>query len=196
MQNLGYRMSTTREGVVRMEHDALEADIVLVNFGLVDAWITSIPRIYVPYYPDSYLRKQLRKLLKGTKRRLRSRLARRFVPCGAVVPLDEYVRNLRRIIGRARHWPASTVLLWGTALTLGDPERTRSILTYNESMRALAEELALPYIDTPALMKGLEPDAAYQDRTHLAEPAVDRIAGAMAAIICKMRSESSGRQAA
>lgn len=195
VQNLGYRMSTTREGLVRTERDAEPAEIVLINFGLVDAWITSIPCVYVPYYPDNFLRKPLRKLLKWMKRRLRSPLARRFVPVGPVVPADEYVANLRRMVEIVRSWPTEpTVLLWGTALTLGNPERSASIQQYNGLMRELADELGLPYIDTPALMDGLDPAEAYQDRTHLDVPAVERVAAAMAEVV--LRERARGRRAA
>ena len=79
-QNLGCGMATSREGVQRMRLDAKPADAMLINFGLVDTWITSIPKVYVPYYPDSWLRKRLRKLLKFVKRRLRSRQLRRVYP--------------------------------------------------------------------------------------------------------------------
>jgi len=191
VQNLGYRMSTTREGLVRTERDAEPADIVLINFGLVDAWITSIPKIYVPYYPDNLVRKQARKLLKWTKRRLRSPLARRFVPIGTVVPQEEYVRNLCEMVDIVGAWqPRPTVLFWGTALTVGNPERSASIREYNVRMQALAEALGIPYIDTPALMEGLDPADAYQDRTHLDAPAVERVASAMAdAVLMERRQE-------
>ncbi|QDU37250.1 hypothetical protein Mal4_15600 [Maioricimonas rarisocia] len=195
VQNLGYRMSTTREGLVRTQRDAEPGDLVLINFGLVDAWITSIPRVYVPYYPDNFLRKQSRKLLKWTKRRLRSPLARRFVPIGTVVPQEEYVRNLRQIVEIARAWPTEpTVLLWGTALTVGNPERSASIRQYNDRMQELAGELDVPYVDTPALMSGLDAAEAYQDRTHLEAPAIERVAAAMADVV--LRERVSRRRAA
>ena len=41
VQNLGRTMSTTREGQARMSRDANAADLLLINFGLVDAWVTS-----------------------------------------------------------------------------------------------------------------------------------------------------------
>jgi len=98
-QNLGCGMATTREGVQRMRLDAQPADTVLINFGLVDTWITSIPRVYVPYYPDTWRRKRLRKLLKFVKRRLlRSPALRHFIPIGTVVSLDEYDQNIRDIL--------------------------------------------------------------------------------------------------
>src|SRR5262245_44611073 len=50
-QNLGFTMNTTREGLPRMERHAAPADLVLINFGLVDAWVTSLPWLYLSYYP-------------------------------------------------------------------------------------------------------------------------------------------------
>ena len=86
------------EKLARAARDAHPADVVLINFGLVDAWITSIPAVYVPYYPDSFFRKQARKVLKSLKRRLRSPLVRRVIRCGPCVPLEEYLRNVRRMV--------------------------------------------------------------------------------------------------
>jgi len=195
VQNLGYRMSTTREGLVRMQRDAEPADVVLVNFGLVDAWITSIPRIYIPYYPDNFVRKQLRKLLKSTKRRLRSPLARRFVPSGTVVPEAEYTANLERIISIAQQWDGATILLWGTAPSL-EAHRAPSIHEYNAQMHALAQRMDIPYIDTTSLIEGLSAEDTYQDDTHLAGPAVDRIAERMAGVISEIRGRRCDRRAA
>jgi lysophospholipase L1-like esterase len=165
-----------------MERDAEPADIVLINYGLVDAWITSIPAIYIPYYPDNFVRKQARKVLKSVKRRLRSDLARRIVPVGPVVPLDEYLRHMRRIVNLPRtRYPGVCVILWGTAPALEQPERTASIHRYNEALRQLAGELRAPYVDTAALIADLEPRLAYQDQTHLHAASAQRIASAMAA---------------
>ena len=41
--NLGHTMTTSREGVLKVKAEVQEPDIVLLNYGLADAWITAIP---------------------------------------------------------------------------------------------------------------------------------------------------------
>lgn len=180
-QNLGYTMSTTREGVARMRRDARPADLLLLNFGLVDAWVTTIPQIYVPYYPDGNFKRFSRKLLKSLKRRLRTPRLRRFIPVGEVVPIEEYQYNMRRIIDIARdNNPDVRILLWGTVPVIGDAERSRNIARYNVRLREIANsEPHTWYYETTTALQGLSPDDAYLDHFHIAKSAADRIAEEM-----------------
>lgn len=180
-QNLGYTMSTTREGLARMQRDAEPADLLVLNFGLVDAWVTSIPRVYIPYYPDGVFKRLGRKLLKSVKRRLRAPLLRRFVPIGAVVPIEEYEQNMRRIMALAREQnPAVRILLWGTVPVVGDAERSRKIALYNVRLRNIAEaEPETWYLETMDVLKGLNLEEIYLDHLHIAAAAAERIAEEM-----------------
>ena len=182
VQNLGRTMSTSREGLARMRRDAGEADLLLLNFGLVDAWVTSIPRVYLSYYPDHRLKRLARKLLKWVKRKLRSPWLRRIAPTGEVVPIDEYESNLRAILDLARRRnPEVQIVMWGTVGVRDDPLRTDNIERYNERLRQIAssEENAC-YLDSRAVMAALDADAAYLDHLHISAAAADRIAAEMA----------------
>jgi lysophospholipase L1-like esterase len=182
VQNLGYTMSTSREGLARTRREGHAADLLLVNFGLVDAWVTSLPRLYLAYYPDNRAKRLSRKLLKYVKRRLRGPLARRYVPCGEVVPLDEFDRNVRGILSCARlREPAVRTILWGTVPVRGDEDRSRNILRYNERLAEIADQTpGAWYLDPRPLIADLPPEAAYHDHLHIARAAAERIAAAMA----------------
>src|SRR5690606_11690055 len=84
LDNLGATMNTSREGVARLRACSRPADLLIINFGLVDAWVTSAPWLYVPYFPDNVIRKWSRKILKSVKRRLRSQAIRRLFGSGPV----------------------------------------------------------------------------------------------------------------
>ena len=179
-QNLGATMNTSREGITRARKLARPADIVLLNFGLVDAWITSIPRIYIPYFPDSAIRRPLRKLLKSAKRRLRSPMARRFFPHGPVVPPDEYLQNFTEIVEVVREkTPGAKIVFWATMPVRNDEQRSANILRYNELLRTLASELNCHFVDTPDVLSDLSVDEAFLDMAHLSDTAAERVAHAV-----------------
>ena len=183
-QNLGYTMSTSREGLVRIGRDAGPADLLLLNFGLVDAWITSLPRLYLSYYPDNPAKRAGRKLLKSVKRRLRAPALRRFVPLGEVVPLDEYDRNLRQILaaGFARN-PNMHAILWTTVAVRDDDARNRSIARYNGRLARIVETTpGARLLDTDRALATLPPAQRYRDHLHLSAAAARKVAGAMAEI--------------
>lgn len=181
LQNFGYTMTTTREGVARLQHHAKPIDLLIINYGLVDAWITALPRIYIPYYPDSRLRRRMRKLLKSVKRRLRSPRLRRIIPVGHVVPLDEYERNISRIIHLAKaHNPGVFIMLWSTPPTLHNPERNRHLMDYDASLARLANGRDIRFLDTRALLAGSDAATAYLDDVHLSAFAAQKVASAIA----------------
>jgi len=182
-QNLGYGMATSREGVQLVRHKAQPADVVLINFGLVDTWVTSIPKVYIPYYPDNFLRKRLRKLLKFVKRRLRSPWLRRFVSTGHVVPIDEYARNVCEMISLVRVKNSSaTILLWGSPPVQNDPARNANLESYNKRLERIAYETNSLFLSTANLVNKISSEAAYLDAVHLNEAATDAIAAQLAVV--------------
>jgi len=180
-QNLGFGMATSREGVQLVRHKAGPADVVLINFGLVDTWVTSIPQIYIPYYPDNFLRKRLRKLLKFVKRRLRSPWLRPFVPLGNVVPIDEYVENIHTMISLVRtQKPPARVLLWGSPPVQHDLSRNANLEHYNKRLERVARDTNSLFVSTENLVNNLSSDDAYVDAVHLNEAATEAIAAQLA----------------
>lgn len=89
-------MSTTREMLKYNEtHPARMYDIALVQYGLVDSWLTFRGAPYVLYYPDYPRRKLARKLVKKLKRWARQWRLQDRIGSVEQVPLEEYIANLR-----------------------------------------------------------------------------------------------------
>jgi lysophospholipase L1-like esterase len=180
-QNLGCGMATSREGIYMMNNHAERADIALINFGLVDCWITSIPKIYIPYFPDNRLKKLTRKALKYTKRRLRSPLVRKFIPSGPVVSLEEYRQNIEEMISIARRMnPSVRIILWGSPPVQNDDARNNQLLRYNSELHDIANRRGVSYFPTKPLIESLNTDEAFVDNVHLNEVATAGIATALA----------------
>lgn len=183
--NLGLTMSTSREGLSRMR-EAGAADLVLINYGLVDAWMTTLPGIYIPYYPDNAIRRRSRKLLKSLKRRLRSPHLRRFIPMGEVVPLEEYQRNILDIVELARQRnPESTIILWGTAPTRHDEVRNRNLQRYNACLETLARQRGCHYLDTGKWLAELPAQDIYLDDVHLSAAGLRCLCDAMISLLAQ-----------
>jgi hypothetical protein len=191
-QNLGCGMATSREGIAIMRERAKPADIALINFGLVDSWITSIPKIYIAYFPDNRLKKIARKALKYTKRRLRSPLMRRIVPTGNVVPLDEYRRNIETLINIARRLnPDVWIVLWGSPPVQNDDRRNEELLRYNAELHDVANNLRASYFPTKPLVESLTNTEAFLDNVHLNEVATAGIATGIAHTYLSQRQRTA-----
>lgn len=98
LENYGEAMRTTREGLAISKSLNKPFDIALINYGLVDAWTTTIPKVYIQYYPDNPIKRILRKALKSLKKRLKKISSRGLLQTGPVVPAEEYKENLDRIM--------------------------------------------------------------------------------------------------
>ena len=180
--NWGHTMTTTREGLARVLRDRPPADVVLLNYGLVDSWVTTVPWLYVPYFPDTPLRRAARKLLKFAKRRLRSPWVRRWVPRGEVVALDEFDRNLREIIAALRHAnPSVELVLWATSAVQGNSGRNANIGRYNARMASIAAAVDCTFINTATVLASLPADRGCVDAVHLSGESAQLLGAAVAA---------------
>lgn len=187
LHNYGTTMSTCREGVRMSEDHQQAADYLLLNFGLVDAWITSIPQVYISYYPDNKLKKFARKLLKSLKKRLRGPAKKGWVKSGFVIEAEEYKEKMQAIIDRQlAQNPELKVILWGSAPT-DNEERNAWLTRYDGYLRELAEGRYY-FLDTAklindAIAEGAERNELYDDSVHLSAQGASLIATAMKDII-------------
>lgn len=177
--NLGAAMYTTREGIERAQQITEDPGLLLLSFGLVDAWITSIPKVYISYYPDNPIKRQGRKLLKSLKKKLRSETLRKLIPVGPVVEEKEFIENITQIIEdlRAKN-PELQILLWGAAPTQ-DSARNAILERYDDILRQTAELYYGKYLDTKQLVKPYPRDQMFDDAVHLSEEACQLVAKAM-----------------
>jgi len=137
LKNYGRPMATTREGLAISRDQPTKPDYVVINFGLVDTWVTSIPRIYISYYPSTIWRKYPLKWLKIIKKRLR--YIKRFIPHGNVVPSSEYVQNIHDLIEQCRTYNKDVkITIWTTPHTQNDLARNSEIDRYNTYLKEIA----------------------------------------------------------
>lgn len=177
--NLGAAMNTSREGVTRSKTAPVNADLLLLSFGLVDAWITSIPSLYVSYYPDNPLKRQSRKLLKSLKKKLRGKFLRSIVPVGPVVHEAEFSKNVTNIIDTLRSAnPKLQILIWGAAPT-EDEDRNALLIKYDEILKGIAENYDGLFLDTKRIITPYPRTDMFDDPVHLSEKACRLVANAM-----------------
>jgi lysophospholipase L1-like esterase len=167
LTNCGHTMSTTRELLQYAEaFPPGEYQLALIQYGLVDSWLTFRGAPYVLYYPESPRRKFARKLVKKLKK-----WARRFHlqdRWGAVeqVPLDEYLRNIERVVRSA---PDTVFALVATPPNLDEPRNPR-IERYNEGLSALAmREPNAFFADVYRPLWQQKAQSLMEDGTHLTD---------------------------
>ncbi len=145
--NIAQGMYTTREGLKRLKDTPLNPDYVMINFGLVDAWVTSFPKLYIGYYPENIWRKLPLKWLKIIKKKLRH--LKGIIPRGHVVPIEEYEQNIRMMIKICRMRNEGVkILLWSTVYTGDKTQRNTEIQRYNGVLKKISQSENCIYLDT------------------------------------------------
>jgi lysophospholipase L1-like esterase len=165
VENLGHTMSTTRELLqYARTHPPADFDLVLIQYGLVDSWLTFRRAPYVLYYPDNPRRRLLRKLVKKLKKIGRALNLKQVLGPAHVVPPDEYRRNLAEVIGLAE---GRTVVLVGTPPNLDEP-RNPHIRAFNQILQRLAaEHPGVLFVDPYPHIDVRRHEAFDADGTHL-----------------------------
>ena len=172
--NLGHTMSTTRELLTyARDYPPQRYQIALLQYGLVDSWLTFKGSPYVLYYPDNTWRKLLRKLVKKIKKYARILRLQERIGAVEVVPVEEYVANIRQVVTAA---PETRFILIGTSPNLDEPRNPR-IQRYNAALAALAATqhncvFANPYDK----VWSRRADAFCADGTHLNETGLALVA--------------------
>ena len=135
--NRGYTMSTSREGLSLL-NDSLtdEHDMVFLQFGLADSYFTFKYSPYVLYYPDNFLRKQVRSIVKKYKKSCRKLGMHDRYGVKTVVPQDEYRANFQRMIDNC----SPRLVILPETLPHLETYRNESIKEYNRILRSLADE--------------------------------------------------------
>ncbi|MEB6564831.1 SGNH/GDSL hydrolase family protein [Acinetobacter towneri] len=161
--NYGYTMSSTREGLQFMKLESVQnADILSIQYGGVDSWLTFKGSPFVLYYPNSGWRKYARKIVKKLKKYARKIHWHKLVGEINVVPIEEYISNIQAMIAQSN---AKYVLLIDTYPNL-DKTREPRILKYNQALKDLADGKRVIYIEN---YLELDKDISenFDDSTHL-----------------------------
>lgn len=193
LANLSGGMRTTREGLANLKDHPDAADVAVVNFGLVDSWSTSVPALYVRYYPDNAMRKRLRKIVKFIKRRLRSPVFRQIIPFGRVVPLSEYIANVSAMVKLLQARNAHVqIFLWGTVPVIDRPHRNPDLVEYNSALERVATDLGVHYVDSERAVGALKMEERFVDGAHLSPAAVALIGEDIVRVCCGEACHSVG----
>lgn len=164
--NCGHTMSTIREGVEYAHHKLSPfTAYLLIQYGLVDSWLTFKGAPYVLYYPDNPLRKLARKLIKKLKKIGRTAGLHNLLGVKHVVDPAEYEMKLRTIIHHARKLSPTVVICLISTPPHLEWNRNPAIQAFNRRMQLVAEDCRCLYVDVYAVFAG-RPDL-YVDSTHL-----------------------------
>ena len=178
LKNYGQPMATTREGIAILKDYPLKPDYVVINFGLVDSWITSIPSIYISYYPFTIWRKYPLKWLKMIKKKLRH--IKKIVPRGNVVPSQEYIKNIHTLIDQCRVYnKGAKIIIWTTPHAQNNPARNIEIDRYNTYLREIAKEANCTLCESANYIDFSKTDN-YLDDVHLSSEAAKNLGKAIA----------------
>jgi lysophospholipase L1-like esterase len=162
--NYGHTMSTTREGLEYFKKlDVQNADILSIQYGIVDSWQTFNGAPFVLYYPDNKWRKFLRKIVKKIKKYGRKLNFHGLFGTRNVVPVEEYIRNIQYMID---HSQAKYVLL-PEIYPNQDLNREPRILAYNQALAKLHDGKRVFVIKQFDLLKPHLNTDYYDDSTHL-----------------------------
>jgi len=162
--NCGHTMSTTREGLEYFkEKFNTDIDLLCIQYGLVDAWLTFKYAPYVLYYPDSKWRKIGRKFTKKFKKLCKKFGLNESNGTQNVVPLEEYLRN---ILWMHKHSPNTPVILIDTVPNK-DTTRNTEIKRYNQALSNLSEQY--PHVFKLSIYHDFEGSQKhhYIDPTHI-----------------------------
>ncbi|BAF70547.1 SGNH/GDSL hydrolase family protein [Nitratiruptor sp. SB155-2] len=134
--NAGITMSTVREGKILFDtYKNKKPNIILFGYGLVDSWKTFRYAPYVLYYPDNFLRKIARKIVKKYKKIARQFGLNKLFGQKYVVPPEEYENTIRQIIQES-----PKIILIETPPHRTEQFRNPDIKKYNQVLRKLANE--------------------------------------------------------
>ncbi len=138
-RNCGHTMVTTREGLFLLK-DNLKCSHshVTLQFGVVDSYHTFKHAPYVLYYPDNFLRKQFRSVVKKYKKICRKLGAHEKFGKVNVVPVKEYEENLRSMITLCGEKP---VIIMETVPNHNEYNNP-AIIEYNKVLNKIAESTA------------------------------------------------------
>jgi lysophospholipase L1-like esterase len=129
--NCGHTMSTTREGCEYFKKKfTKDIDLLCIQYGLVDSWLTFKYAPYVLYYPDSKLRKFGRKLTKKFKKLCKKFGLNESIGTQNVVPLEEYLNHILWIHEHSSNTP---IILIDTVPNK-DISRNSEIKRYNQAL--------------------------------------------------------------
>jgi len=171
VKNCGYTMTTTRE----MQHFAKkylkDANIVLIQYGLVDSWKTFKYAPYVLYYPDNFLRKIARKVVKKYKKISKKVGLNGLLGVENVVLTKEYKNSIESLVSQNEN----KVFILIETVPNRDLPRNEEIKRYNNVLQEISSRYKNCYCLNvfDIFIENLE--NYYLDETHINDVGYDVI---------------------
>lgn len=164
VKNSGFTMSTTREGIHLIRDNlTLEYDVVCIQFGLVDSYMTFRHAPYILYYPDNFLRKTFRNILKKYKKTCRQIGLNRRLGEINVVPEEEFERNIREMIASC----GDSIVILPETIPHHDSRRNPWIQRYNAILHKVAHDYQSCHVVKAYDEFAMNLNNYYADTTHM-----------------------------
>lgn len=136
VKNRGYTMSTSREGMALLQDSLTDSfDCILMQFGLADAYFTFKYAPYIPYYPDNFLRKQIRSIVKKYKKTCRKMGLHEKLGVSQVVSEVEYRANYTQMINEC----GDKLVVLSETIPHHETYRNEAIKQYNTLLKSMAD---------------------------------------------------------
>jgi len=183
VKNCGYTMTTTREMIYFAKENLQIADIILIQYGLVDSWLTFKYSPYVLYYPDNFLRKIARKIVKKYKKIARKLGLNKLIGANNVVPIDEYKDNIETIVADNQN----KIFILIDTVPNNHLNRNENIKKYNKTLKEVAGKYKnCYYLDIYEIFIN-NLDNYYLDATHINGAGYDAITNKLLELYKKIK---------
>jgi lysophospholipase L1-like esterase len=140
VKNCGKAMFSTREWLAILnDADSDEFDCIFIQFGVKDAYTTFKYSPNILYYPDNFLRKQIRSIVKKYKKKCRKIGLNELLGEVNVVSEQEYRQNVSVMVERCK---GKQVVL-PEIIPHQDTVRNPAIKRYNKILEHIAQTHAL-----------------------------------------------------
>jgi len=134
--NYGRAMLSTREGIAMLkEQDGDEFDCVFIQFGLKDAYTTFKYSPNILYYPDNFLRKQIRSIVKKYKKTCRRIGLNELLGEVNVISEKQYLLNISEMV----EWCRTKQVVLPETIPHQETFRNPAIKRYNRILEDIAQ---------------------------------------------------------
>jgi len=136
VQNCGKAMFSCKEGIAMLrDNDSDDYDCVFIQFGLKDAYTTFKYSPNILYYPDNFLRKQIRSIVKKYKKTCRNIGLNKLLGEVNVVSEQEYRYNISHMVKQCK----SKQVVLPETIPHQETARNTSIQRYNKILEQIAK---------------------------------------------------------
>lgn len=136
VKNCGKAMCSSREGITLLrDNDSEEFDCVIIQFGLKDAYLTFKYSPNILYYPDNFIRKQLRNIVKKYKKICKKIGLNELLGTARVVSEHDYRNNILKMVDQCQ----GRQIILPEIIPSQELYRNESLQQYNKILEQIAK---------------------------------------------------------